>query len=256
LTTMPRRSSTPDRQVPYLPKKHIEEEAALLLAEYGNKHGQVTSPPIPIDDIVELYLELSLELKDMQELFGFADVHGALWVNERRVGIDESLDPDRWPAKLGRYHFTLAHEAGHWRLHRQIYMHRAGQRSLLPDGGERPGYICRSSEAKKPIEWQADFFAANLMMPREMINRSWHEWHGSMEQIALDDLRPKQREIVTAEVLRRGGTKSGDNAIEDMMLEHAARPLAERFQVSAEAMRIRLEQLKLLVRKRETTLFD
>jgi len=77
-----------------------------------------------------------------------------------------------------------------------------------------------------------------------------------MGQIALDDLRPKQSEILSAEVLRRGGAKSGDNAIDNMMLEHAARPLAEQFQVSAEAMRIRLEELKLLVRKREATLFD
>jgi len=41
-----------------------------------------------------------------------------------------------------------------------------------------------------------------------------------------------------------------------MVLEHLARPLAERFQVSAEAMRIRLENMRLLLRKKETTLFD
>jgi len=222
---MPARDASGPK-VPYLPKRHIEEEAALLLAEYGETHGEITSPPVPIDEIVELHLELSLELKDMQQLFGFADVHGALWVNERRVGIDQSLDPDRWPAKQGRYHFTLAHEAGHWRLHRQLYVRRTDERSLLPDGDERPGYVCRSSEAKKPIEWQADFFAANLMMPREMVNRAWHEWHGSMVPIALDDLREKEREILTAEVLRRGGVKAGENATDDMLLEHAARPLA------------------------------
>lgn len=227
----------------------------LLLAEFGNKYSQVTAPPIPVDDIVELYLELSLELRDMQQLFGFADVHGALWVNERRVGIDQSLDPDANPAKRGRYHFTLAHQAGHWRLHRQIYLRRKDQRSLFTETDGRPGYICRSSEAKKPIEWQADYFAANLMMPREMVNRAWHDWRGSMEPIVLDDLRVNEREILTAEVLRRGGTKVGENGIDDMLLENAARPLAERFQVSAEAMRIRLEELKLLARKRENTLF-
>ena len=74
-----------------------------------------------VDEIVELYLGLCLEFKDMEQLFGVPDVHGALWVNERRIGIDQQLDPDKFPAKLGRYHFTLAHEAGHWRLHRQLF---------------------------------------------------------------------------------------------------------------------------------------
>ena len=61
--------------------------------------------------MVELYLGLSLEFHDMQRLFGVDDVHGALWVNEKRVGIDHRLEPSSNPAMLGRYHFTLAHEA-------------------------------------------------------------------------------------------------------------------------------------------------
>ena len=59
----------------------------------------------------------------------------------------------------------------------------------------------------------------------------------------------------TAEVLRRGGFKAGDSASDDVVLEHSSRPLADKFQVSAEAMRIRLEELGFLVRKREASLF-
>ena len=123
--------------------QEFEDEAALLLAEYGNKHGQVMAPPVPVDEMVELYLGLSLEFLDMQKLFGVDDVHGALWVNEKRVGIDQWLDPATYPAMLGRYHFTLAHEAGHWRLHRQLFLRRANQHSLFPEGKERPECICR-----------------------------------------------------------------------------------------------------------------
>ena len=54
-------------------------------------------PPVPVDEMVELYLGLSLEFLDMQKLFGVDDVHGALWVNEKRVGIDQRLDPARNP---------------------------------------------------------------------------------------------------------------------------------------------------------------
>src|SRR5712692_3999309 len=107
------RISKPGPKLRFLTDQEFEDEAALLLAEYGTKHGQVTAPPIPVDDIVELYLRLNLEFHDMQKLFGVADVYGALWVNEKRVGIDLQLDPARNPAMRGRYHFTLAHEAGH-----------------------------------------------------------------------------------------------------------------------------------------------
>jgi hypothetical protein len=234
--------------------QEFEEEAALLLAEYGNKHGQVTSPPIPIDEIVELYLGLRLEFNDMQQLFGVDDVHGALWVNEKRVGIDQRLEPTDHPAMLGRYHFTLAHEAGHWRLHRHLFQRIANQLNLLPVGVERPEYICRSSDTE-PIEYQANRFASCLLMPREMVKQGWEQWRGNLDPIYLDDLRAKERQILTTEVLRRGGVKSGENAIDNMLLEHAARPLATTFEVSPDAMRIRLEGMGLLARKKENLLF-
>ena len=41
----------------------------------------------------------------------------------------------------------------------------------------------------------------------------------------------------------------------DATLDRFSKPLAERFQVSAEAMRIRLEKLGLLMRERPNTLF-
>ena len=48
------------------------------------------------------------------------DILGAIFFDERRIVIDESLDPEENPSKEGRYRFTLAHEGGgHWRLHRR-----------------------------------------------------------------------------------------------------------------------------------------
>jgi Zn-dependent peptidase ImmA (M78 family) len=139
---------------------------------------------------------------------------------------------------LGRYHFTLAHEAGHWRLHRQLFLRRANQPMLVAEGVERPEYICRSSDSE-PIEYQANRFASCLLMPREMLKRSWHEWHGSMEPICLTDLR----------------IRNGADGTDESLMENAVRPLAIKFQVSPEAMRIRTEAMQLLLRKREVTLF-
>ena len=176
----------------------------------------------------------SMTCRDSSALATFT---AQLWVNEKRVGIDRRLDPVRNPAMLGRYHFTLAHEAGHWRLHRHLFQRRANQLSLLPEGVDRPEYICRSSDTD-PIEYQANRFASCLLMPREMISRlarmAWR--HGP-------------------DLPARPSAESGDHATDEMLLQDAVRPLAAKFQVSPEAMRIRSEGMGLLLRKKESLLF-
>ena len=253
---MSQRIATNRRDVPFLAERQLEEEALVLLAEYCQEHGETTAPPIPVDEIVEIHLELTFELRDMPRLLGHEDIHGAIWINQRLVGVDQSLDPSVHPNRLGRFRFTLAHEVGHWCLHRQHYLQDPNQKSLLPETVTKPAYICRSTEGTKRVEWQANYFAACLLMPRKMVNAAWEAWRGNMKAVALDDLRSKEHEILTAEIQRRGGVKPGGNAPGDMLLEHYIRPLAEQFQVSPEAMRIRLEQIKLLVQKKEPSLFE
>lgn len=235
--------------VPFLKKEVIEADAAALLAEYG----QVTAPPVPIDDIVELHLKVTFEIMDLQQIFGVGDVHGAIWFRSQRVGVDQSLDPARHPAKRGRYHFTLAHEAGHWRLHRHLFLRRMDQPSLFPDQEQKPDYVCQSSEKKKPVEWQADTFAACVLMPRKLIHAAWAEFRGG------DDRPVELGELYAAHagspLFYRGQPAATDEARDNAVKEDFCRPLAERFEVSREAMRIRLEELELLVRERPATLF-
>ena len=75
---MSRRIALSRREVPYLKERELEDEALLLLAEYGREHSKVVAPPIPVDEIIEIHLKLTFELKDMAKLFGHGDVHGAL----------------------------------------------------------------------------------------------------------------------------------------------------------------------------------
>lgn len=241
--------------VPYLTKQHIERQADALLGEFGGARVAVTAPPVPIDEIVELHLGLAIEFKNMVELFPFADVHGALWMKERIVGVDQGLDPALHPNKTGRYHYTLAHEAGHWRLHKPYYFEDPNQGDLFGPGLGKPAYVCRSSEAKKPVEWQADYFGACLLMPRELVLADWKAARGELDPVILDDLRAKQQHVLANELLRRGGMVMNQGNIDDALLEHFCRPLAERFAVSPIAMRIRLEELGLLLRKKPNTLF-
>lgn len=232
----------------------FENEAALVLAEYGTAHGQVTGPPVPIDDIIEEHFKLLVEFNDLRAKYPDGEVLGEIYFNEKRIVVDAGLVPEEFPAMRGRYRFTLAHELSHWRLHRHLYLRAANQPDLLPSGDARPDHVLRSRQSD-PKEYQANRLASCILMPREMVKRLWHEAHGSMDPIYLDDLRLRQRQILTAEVLRRGGFKSGDDAIDNMLLEHVARPLAQKFEVSPDAMRIRLEGMTFLLRKKEPTLF-
>jgi Zn-dependent peptidase ImmA (M78 family) len=91
------------------------------------------------------------------------------------------------------------------------------------------------------VEWQADAFASYLLMPKAQVIAAWQEWRGNLNAVVLEDL---------PSVPVPDG-RHPDNAT----LDRFAKPLAERFEVSAEAMRIRLEKLGLLMRERPNTLF-
>jgi len=252
---MPRRATVPSREVPFLTDKAIEGEAALLLAEFCEQQRPVVAPPIPIDDVIELHLKLTFEIGDLQSLFRAADVHGAIWINEGRLVVDQSLDPSHNPRKLGRYRFTLGHETGHWRLHRTHYLKNEAQRSLFDKQSGKPAYVCRSNQ-KPRVEMQADRFSAFLLMPRDFVLRAWEQHRGNLDPVTLDDLRKQEAEILAAETSRRGRLDTDRESLDDAMLDWFGLPLAKLFEVSPEAMRIRLETLGLLVRKKEKMLFD
>ena len=250
---MSERFSLVDREVPYLHLKQIEREARFLLDEYELKFSRKVTAPIPLEKITEIQLQLTLEFKDMKSLFPFADVHGAIWFEEGIVGIDQSLDPDINPQMLGRYHFTLAHELGHWCLHRQLYKENPNQPLLFDDGVRMPDVVCRSSERKKPVEWQADAFAANLLMPKQLVFQAWAEHHNGDDQPAeMATLRPANADKALS---LRGRTATTTDERDAAIKEQYAAPFAESFSVSKEAMRIRLEELNLFVETRPRLLF-
>lgn len=252
---MAKRRPQTERTPRFMHQQEFDDEAALILAEYGREHGIVTAPPIPIDDIVEEHLKIVVEFRDLRAEYPEGDVLGAIYFNDKRIAIDQSLVPEEFPAMRGRYRFTLAHELAHWRLHRHLYLRRAGERTLLPTVPARADHVLRRSSHIDPKEVQANRLAAALLMPREMVKRAWHETRGSMVPIYLDDLRASQAATLPT-ALRRGGIKAADDGLDNTLLEHAARPLADLFEVSPESMRYRLEGMKLLLRKKEPSLFD
>jgi len=218
--------------VPYLSEERIEREADVLLSQFHGAGTIPLAPPIPVDDILEAHLQLTLELGDLHARLGVPvvggtrDLLGALWVDERSVFIDHTLDPHEQSWREGRYRFTVAHEIGHWQVHREYLPSHLHQPSLF-HGDSEPTIVCRKSQAKERIEWQADFFAACMLMPRDMVLSAWKARFG--------DTRTRV-------------AQPGDDAQIQRVCRELAEPLAQEFVVSVEAMRIRLEQLGLLHR--------
>ncbi len=177
---------------------------------------------------------------------GETDILGAIY-GDGSVFIDETLDPEEYPAREGRYRFTLAHEGGgHWRLHQHLIMQDTAQASFF-DAVGAPKFICRSSQAKERVEWQADFYASCLLMPRAMIFSAWDKFFPDGKPRVLQPQTPIAHSF--AEIPR--GHAIGDieiSVIDDEALERFCKPLAEHFIVSPIAMRIRLEKLGLLHR--------
>jgi hypothetical protein len=145
----------------------------LLLAEYEDTIGAPIKLPVPVDDITTYHLALRLGFDDLHKtlnrpmLRGQPDILGAIWVEKELVLIDRHLDPKSNPSILGRYRFSVAHEVGHWRLHRS-YVARDPDQTALFEAPTEPTVICRISQENEPIEWQANFFASCLLTRRAL----------------------------------------------------------------------------------------
>lgn len=220
-------------KVPYLMPEKIERAATALLVGYERKFGPVDGVSVPVDEILESHLGLTLDFADLPARLGCPDVLGATWIKERNVVIDQSLDPDSHPGKEGRYRFTVAHELGHWELHRHLFEEMPGQLSLFEDEEKQEPIVCRTRSSKDPMEWQADAFAGYLLMPKERIFRVWREKFGELTPyLAVDEVADKSA---------RWGLSEDNTPTVDI-----AKEMAKRFLVSGQAMQIRLVGLNLI----------
>jgi Zn-dependent peptidase ImmA (M78 family) len=172
-------------------KAKAEREARALLTKFS-----VTSPPVPVIDIVRgLGIELSYRLYD-------GDISGIL----RR-------DPDRTIIGVNalesepRQNFTIAHELGHFHLHKGYEV--IVDKMVLVNLRGRPGETLASEDEER----EANYFAAELLMPEKFV-------------------RPRMRELVAGRTI-----VSGEPLVEQ---------LAGEFEVSKQAMTYRLVNLKLL----------
>ena len=97
----------------FIPKHEIELISWNLLQDYAAKESRNLAPPIDLDDRFLHYLDLRLDLDDLNRVFeleqdaGSHKILGALCLENKTVWIDQSLDPYDFPDRAGRYNFTV-----------------------------------------------------------------------------------------------------------------------------------------------------
>ncbi|MDZ7697458.1 MAG: ImmA/IrrE family metallo-endopeptidase [Deltaproteobacteria bacterium] len=216
-------------KVPWVSKKKMAHKAGQLLDAFEASAGYRVKPPIPVEEIIERTLGLKLIYTDLTEILGAGDVLGATYVESRTVCINERLFER---GGEGRLVFTCAHEVGHWVLHRR-YVTAQGK----GDRSNKKAIVCRAADAKAPIEWQADYFAACLLMPEREIREAFEKVCG-----------PKP--LVIGSVGSAAGSSAPCEApcLEQWPLISAAMCETAGFSnISKQAMIIRLQELGLLI---------
>lgn len=156
-------------RVKFLTDEKFEAAAFNLYSSHFNRLGQPISKPIPIEDIIEFHLKLKTPLYDDLSWIAEAvrtpveEIIGALDVNNQQIYVSSEA-----AEHSGRCRFTLAHETGHWVLHRSLYYHDKNQTDLFSDQ-RNPDIVCRADKAYDRIEYQANRFAACVLMPKELV---------------------------------------------------------------------------------------
>lgn len=125
--------------------RKVERLANALSSEFS-------APPIPVLEIAESN-GVDVIFADFggtgERVAGFCDFGaGQLFVNNQDI--------------LPRQTFTIAHELGHWLLHKEYFDRHPEEYQILPR--------FQSVGQSDAFEKEANFFAANLLVPRRLLD--------------------------------------------------------------------------------------
>ncbi|MBT6936762.1 MAG: ImmA/IrrE family metallo-endopeptidase [Candidatus Marinimicrobia bacterium] len=196
--------SSKEISYPYLKNSTIEKESKKLLGDFNNKTGHKLSAPIPVFDIIE-YLGYDVDFRK-DGIYEDKNLLGGTIIDQKTIEINENLSDHE-----GRMNFTAAHEVGHIILHVPFYNAKHGkdvsEHKIISrkDGGFE-------GTKKEPEEWQADKFAAFLLMPSELIKKAFFKNYKRPVNIRkrrfLEIFFPKPAFVkgyrIAAEVIRSG----------------------------------------------------
>lgn len=189
-----------------LSRRNYEKEAISFLEEYRESTGNGIGPPVPVELLVE-------SLSDFDILYAS---DGLSEDESGRIDFGQRLITIRSDESEQRQRFSLAHEAGHLRLHaKTVELLNVPIPGLFGDT-TRPHMSRRSSKDWHEVE--ANRFAAALLMPISLLRP------------ALEQAREKFKQ---------------SSKLPNKKLELVQSYLAAQFNVSFTAMVIRLKSTGL-----------
>ncbi len=164
--------------------KEIERRAEAILAELPDYVWEGDRPPVPVEEIADTYFGLHVRDVPPAQMCGAPScppidsgetLSGLLLPSLAQIWVnaDEAV---QWPP---RRRFTIAHELGHYVLH------RTGQQALfcrkaVVDPEEKP------ATTRPPIpmtEQEANAFAAALLMPAALVRHHYEACQGDFARL-------------------------------------------------------------------------
>jgi len=209
-------------KVEWTSPEDLEFVAEKLLFDYQATGGDISRPPIPIEDIIENKLGLELIVDDLRTKQGKPDILGCTYVEDKTICIDSSIQEEE-----GQYNFTCSHEVAHWLKHKDLYLAQRKQTSLLPREKE-PIVMCRLTKAIQQVEYQANRIAAAILMPRKQVIEALKD----CRQLLSGEIRHRTQYYIKSEV--------------EQLARECALIIYKRFRVSIQTMQIRILELRLL----------
>ncbi len=158
----------PAFQPPILSYEKINIYAENFLKDYGIDNEL----PVPIEKIVEFKLGIDIiPFPDLQRNF---DIEGFISRDFKGIYVDEYIYNNR-PT---RYYFTLAHETGHYVIHKELIEHiRPLSVSAWKDFIDEV-----NNEVYGWLEYQAYAFGGLLLVPRKFLFKHFSEQIKAIEQ--------------------------------------------------------------------------
>ena len=173
---------------------YLLNEAALVLSEVEDYVWDGSTLPVPIESIAEDHFGLLIrEVVDIAAELGAPDlperqlISGALIPETAEIWVD-ATEASRWPR---RRRYTIAHEIGHWVLHRgpeKVHCREAAVDPVdvvtdMHNSSAESWAGAAAGAGPAAVEWEANVFGGALLLPPWLVREAWDEHH-SVEAIA------------------------------------------------------------------------
>jgi Zn-dependent peptidase ImmA (M78 family) len=160
----PRRPRNPAAvaRAPNLPSPGLLQTPEQVI-HYYDRMGLEVDSSIPVEEIIESNPDLDLRYVDL----GINDAYIKKIPDSRfEIGVNSKHHKNR-------QRFSMAHEYGHYLLHRdEIHEMPVGEQILHRNGD------------RNRVERQANSFAAELLMPEDLVRKAFRASKGSLKKMA------------------------------------------------------------------------